>query len=159
MLQCAVLLLSSTLSCTLIARDRLQAHGGVPLASVIALVASSGPAKQTNPKPRLTPFSLRMTLALEMTPYCENSCLSFSSSTVSSRFFTYRLLCCKPQQGAAGHSRATVVHTSGVLNPEASHSRRSTAPVLLGRSLAAVMQVYAGPRHALAKARSSKSTR
>ena len=55
------------------------------------MVASSWLAKQTKPKPFEVPLSSIITLALEMLPNGVKASRSFSSSIMSSMFFTYRL--------------------------------------------------------------------
>mmetsp|Transcript_3312 Transcript_3312/g.12007 ORF Transcript_3312/g.12007 Transcript_3312/m.12007 type:complete len:248 (+) Transcript_3312:171-914(+) len=62
-----------------------------PFISSTALLASSGVAKHTKPKPLLTFLRSFMTRADVMVPCLLNSSRRRASSTVSSRFFTYRL--------------------------------------------------------------------
>mmetsp|Transcript_79734 Transcript_79734/g.193178 ORF Transcript_79734/g.193178 Transcript_79734/m.193178 type:complete len:239 (-) Transcript_79734:659-1375(-) len=62
-----------------------------PFISSTALLASSGDAKHTKPKPLLTSLRSFMTRADVMVPCLENSSRRRASVTVSSRFLTYRL--------------------------------------------------------------------
>ena len=82
-----------------------------PFISVTALVASSGEEKHTKPKPLLRPPSV-ITLALVMVPNGENSLRRRSSSSPSSRFFTYRLTPCV----RGGGERAETSDVDGAVN-------------------------------------------
>mmetsp|Transcript_4698 Transcript_4698/g.13156 ORF Transcript_4698/g.13156 Transcript_4698/m.13156 type:complete len:323 (+) Transcript_4698:726-1694(+) len=63
----------------------------LPFISVTARVASSGEEKATKPDPREAPAESRITRHEVIVPNSAKICLSFSSSTVSERFFRYRL--------------------------------------------------------------------
>ncbi len=79
-----------------------------PFISVTALVASLGDEKHTKPKPLDLPSPFLMTFVLVMLPYLVNSFRSRSSSTSSSRFFTYRLTPWNNQERIKERERVTV---------------------------------------------------